>query len=167
MRICISLLAGFEIRKVCGNLAISLLREGKSQKGSTMVLVVAFLPIMLLLMGLSIDAGRILAAKAELYKASDVAARELAEEIDTREASETGQTTNRSTDEDAATWVEKNLDGMCGAELLNVEVVNTEAYVEVKSRAEVPLLFSGLVNRRSIIIEVTGLGRLKIYRLAV
>lgn len=127
------------------------------------MLVVAFLPIVLLLMGLSIDAGRVLAAKAELYKASDVAARKIAEDIDVRDATETGKGVNYSTDEDARVWVDKNLNGLCGGELLDVEVVNTEVYVEVESRAEVPLLFSGLINRRSSIVEVTGIGRLKVY----
>lgn len=135
----------------------------RDEEGSTTVLVVAFLPIVLLLMGLSIDAGRVLAAKAELYKACDVAARKIAEEIDVRDATETGKGVNVSTDEDARIWVEKNLNGLCGGELLGVKVVNTEVYVEVESRAEVPLSFSGLTNRRFSIVKVKGIGRLQVY----
>jgi hypothetical protein len=135
----------------------------KRQGGSTTVLVVALLPVVFLLMGLSIDAGRIIAAKAELYKASDVAAREIAKEIDMREASQTGQIICGAGDADAKEWVDKNLDGLCGAELLDVKVLNSEVYVEVESRARVPLIFSGLINRRSTTISATGLGRLKVY----
>ncbi len=131
--------------------------------GSVTVLVVAMLPVVLLLMGLSIDAGRVMAAKAELYKASDVAAREIAEEIDLLKAAESGSQINKSSDADAREWVEKNLDGLCGADLLDVKVVNTEVYVEVESRARVPMPFSALINRRSVIIKTTSIGRLKVY----
>ena len=139
------------------------IRDLPTENGSTTILVVAILPVVLLLMGLSIDAGRIMAAKAELYKASDVAAREIAEEINLADATETGLARNDAEDADAREWVGKNLDGMGGAELLDVKVVNTEVYVEVESRAKVPLLFSGLINKRSTIIKTTGIGRLKVY----
>jgi hypothetical protein len=135
----------------------------RRERGSTTVLVVAMLPVVLLLMGLSIDAGRIMAAKSELYKASDVAARKIAEEIDMREASETGQKASVATDDDAREWVEKNLDGLSGGRLLDVNVVNNEAFVEVDSCAEIPLLFSGLISRRSTVVEVSSIGRLKPY----
>ncbi|MFA5867813.1 MAG: Tad domain-containing protein [Actinomycetota bacterium] len=137
--------------------------EHKPQEGSITVLIVAIMPVVLLFMGWSIDAGRVMAAKAELYKASDVAAREVAEEIDLREAAESGSRNNYASDEDAMEWVEKNLDGLCGAELLDVKVVNTEVYVEVESRARVPLLFSALVNKRSMVIRTTSIGRIKVY----
>lgn len=149
-----------EMRRKSKALSIGLCER---QNGSITVLVVAVLPVVLLLMGLSIDAGRVMAAKVELYKASDVAAREIAEEIDLREASETGRGTSSTTEEDAREWVEKNLDGMCGAEVLDVKVVNTEVYVEVESQASVPLLFSVLINRHSIIIRTASIGRLKVY----
>jgi hypothetical protein len=139
----------------------------KNESGSTTVLVVAILPVVFLLMGLSIDVGRIIAAKAELYKASDVAAREIAKEINVREASQTGQIIRGVDDADAGEWVDKNLDGLCGAELLDVKVVNSEVYVEVESRARVPLLFSGLINKRSTTIRATGLGRLKVYPISL
>ena len=138
-------------------------RLNSYQTGSVTILVAGFLPIMLLLMGLSIDVGRVLAAKTELYKASDVAARELAEEIDVAKAAESGRQVRLTDDADARRWVEKNLDGMCGARLLDVGVVNNEVYVEVESRAEVPLLFSGFAGRRYVAINVTSIARLKVY----
>lgn len=131
--------------------------------GSVTILVVALLPILLLLMGLSIDIGRVLAAKAELYKANDVAAREIARQIDLERASRTGEQEQHVSTENAVAWVQENLDGLSGAKLLDVNVVNTEGFVEVESRAEVPLLFSLLANRRSSTIKVRSIGRLKKY----
>jgi Flp pilus assembly protein TadG len=143
------------------------LRQAKDvavrETGSVTVLVVAFLPILLLMMGFSVDAGRIIAAKTELYKASDIAARELARRIDVVSASETGLQVREVTNEDAAVLIEDNLDGTCGATIEDIEVENTETHLSVTCRADVLLLFCGLINRKSATISVTGLARLKPY----
>jgi uncharacterized membrane protein len=153
-----------DIRNGRRKIKFSFERWSRKDIGSTTVVVVAMLPVVLLLLGLSVDAGRVMAAKAELYKASDVAAREIAEEIDLTEATETGRAINGSTDADAWECVEINLDGLSGAELLDVKVLNTEVYVEVESRARVPLLFASLIKKRSTIITVSSIGRMKAYQ---
>ena len=109
----------------------------RSQQGSTTVLVVALLPVFLLLMGLSIDIGRVLAAKSELYKASDLAVRELARRIDVTEAAASGNQVRYITDVYAEDLVEENLDGLAGAALTSVSAADNGTYVLVESEAEV------------------------------
>lgn len=125
------------------------------------ILIVAMLPVMLLLMGWSIDVGRVLAAKTELYKAGDIAAREMARRIDMEEASATGGQERELSDTAARELVDRNLDGLNGGRLGDVIVVEDGENVKVICSAEVPLLFCGLIRRKSENISATGLGRIK------
>ncbi|MFH1737243.1 MAG: pilus assembly protein TadG-related protein [Actinomycetota bacterium] len=134
-----------------------------SQQGSTTVLVVALLPVFLLLMGLSIDIGRVLAAKSELYKASDLAARELARRIDVTEAAASGNQVRHIANVSAEDLVEENLDGLAGAALTSVSAVDNGTYVLVESGAEVPLPFSGIAGRKTVKIKARSAARLKPY----
>ena len=133
------------------------------QGGSTTVLVVAMLPVFLLLMGLSIDIGRVLAVKTELNKASDMAARELARRIDVTEAAESGNQVRHITNVYVKDLVEENLDGLAGAALTDVSAADNGKYVLVECAAEVPLPFSGIAGRKSAKIKARSAARLKPY----
>ena len=137
------------------------------QGGSTTVLVVALLPVFLLLMGLSIDMGRVMAARVELSKASDLAARELARRIDVTEAAESGSQVRHITDVYTKDLVEENLDGLAGAALTYVSAADNGEYVLVVSVAEVPLPFSGIAGRKSAKITARSAARLKPYTAGV
>ena len=130
------------------------------QSGSVTVLIVAFLPVLILVMGWSIDTARVLTAKVELYKATDLAARELAREIDLKRAAKTGEQYRTELDVKAREQVLKNLDGLVSGKIIEVEAEESSSGVRVSSSAEIPLVFSGLAGRQKTTIRVTGIGRL-------
>ncbi len=140
-----------------------LLKKSRAEEGSVTVLIIAFLPVLLLLLGLSIDIGRILAAKTELYKACDIAARETARRIDVVEASVTGNQRRGVTTEQVTAFVEENLNSDRGVRIESVDMVSTDTHVTVTCKASLPLLFSGLINRHASTITVTGMARIKPY----
>jgi uncharacterized membrane protein len=164
-RIC----ASESLAQVCRLFASAFFCRGRvlngnvNESGSVTVLIVAFLPVVLLLMGWSIDVGRVLAAKTELYKAGDIAAREMAYRIDMQAATTDG-TQNRVLDDTAArVVVEANLDGLDGGALDSVSIRDNGANVEVTCKAKIPLLFCGLIGRTSETISATGMGRIKTF----
>ncbi len=134
-----------------------------AETGSVTIMVVAFLPVLLLMLGLSIDVGRILASKAELYKACDIAARETARRIDVVEASATGNQKRDVAIDEVEVFIKKNLNTARGMHVVGVTVISTKTHVMVTCRAEVPLLFSGLINRPMSTVTVTGMARVKPY----
>ena len=141
----------------------SVLRFNDS-RGSVTVLIVAVLPVLLLLMGWSIDVGRVLAVKTELYKAGDIAAREMAKRIDMEAASADGRQERELSEAKARELVENNLDGLSGAKLTDVQVIESGVNIKISCAAEVPLLFCGIIGRKSEKVSATGLGRIKILR---
>lgn len=135
--------------------------DNKQENGSVTILVVAMLPVLLLFMGWSIDVGRVLAAKTELYKAGDIAARKMAKRIDMEQASARGVQERELSDELALELVEVNLDGLAGGTIIDVAAVEQGANVEITASAEIPLLFCGIIGRKSQTITATGMGRIK------
>lgn len=136
-------------------------RDLNNECGSATVLVVMFLPVALLLLGWSVDAGRVMAAKVELYKATDIAAHELAKEIDVREAARTGEQVRHDLSERARDYVDHNVEGLGGGRVVDVSVEESSTYVQVTSSAEVPLFFSYLTGRDLAVIIIRGSGRLR------
>ena len=134
------------------------------QSGSVTVLVIALLPVFILAMGWSVDTARVLAAKVELYKATDLAARELARELDLNKAAQSGEQDRIGLETKVKERVVKNLDGLTSGKLVNVEVEDLSSCVRVTSTAEIPLVFSGLAGREKTTIRVTGIGRLMIIK---
>lgn len=131
------------------------------ERGQVTVLVVAFLPIFILLMGWSIDIGRVLAAKTELAKATDIAAQEVAKEIDLNTAAATGEQRYILANDNVKYWVRENLHGLNGGKLTHVGIEQDLKYVYVESEAEVPLIFSALTGKTSISIKARAIGRLR------
>lgn len=136
------------------------------ERGQATVLIVCVLPIFILLMGWSIDVGRVLAAKTELAKATDIAAQEVAKGIDMNVACSTGEQLNQDVGADAGWWVRENLNGLCGGVLESVGTQRGERYVRVESEARVPLLFCGLIGKRETAIKAHAFGRLRVVKRA-
>jgi hypothetical protein len=122
---------------------------------------VVFLPIFILLMGWSIDIGRILAARAELGKATDIAAREVAKEIDMTRATISGKQERIDLSSSAEGWIKSNLQGLNGGTIDNVTLEQDEKYIYIEAEATVPLLFSALTGKTRTTIKATGIGRLR------
>lgn len=137
-----------------------------SEKGQTTIWMVMLLPVFILLLGWSVDVGRVLAAKAELYKACDVASHELAKEIDMGVAQKTGRnifTINISSR--ASKLVKENIGNLSGGKLISVSAaayprVNPRLVV-VRARARVPLLFGQLGGLNFSEINCTSWGRIR------
>lgn len=134
------------------------------ERGQVTVLVVCFLPVFILLMGWSIDIGRVLAAKTELAKATDITAQEVAKEIDLNTASVTGEQSYIIANESAEYWLRKNLHGLNGGKLTHVRIEQDSKYIYVKSEAEVPLFFSALTGKTSTSIKAQAIGRLRVIK---
>jgi Flp pilus assembly protein TadG len=134
------------------------------QSGSVTVLIVAFLPVLILVMGWSIDTARVLTAKVELYKATDLAAREVAREIDLKRAAKTGEQYRTELDVKAREQVLKNLDGLVSGKVMEIDAYESASSIRVTSSAEIPLVFSGLAGKERTTITVTGIGRLMMVR---
>ncbi len=137
-----------------------------SEEGQTTIWVVMFLPVFILLLGWSVDVGRVLAAKAELYKACDIASHELAKEIDIGIAQNTGRnifTINISSR--ASELVRKNIGNLSGGKLISVSATANPQVdprlVVVRAKARVPLFFSQLAGFNLTEINCTGLGRIR------
>lgn len=133
----------------------------RGERGQGTVLIVAFLPIFILLMGWSVDIGRVLAAKTELAKATDIAAQEVAKEIDLSAAAATGEQKHVFATESAQYWVCENLHGLNGGRLTRTSVEQDLKYIYVGSEAEVPLFFSALTGKTSTSIKARAIGRLR------
>ncbi len=128
-----------------------------NEKGNTTVLMVVLMPVFILFMGWSIDVGRVISAKVELYKATDIAARELAKDIDMSEASESGRQVRLDMKQKARDYIDKNTEGLCGGKVVAVQV---RGDVRIVCRAEIPLYFS-LGKIKTTRIKVQSLGRLR------
>lgn len=133
----------------------------KGERGQVTVLVVMFLPIFILLMGWSIDIGRILAARAELGKATDIAAREVAKEIDMTRATVSGEQERIDLSSSTEGWVISNLQGLAGGTLNRVTIEQDTKYIYIEAEAAVPLLFSALTGKTKTVIKARGVGRLR------
>jgi Flp pilus assembly protein TadG len=137
-----------------------------NEKGQTTIWMVMLLPVFILLLGWSVDVGRILAAKAELYKACDIASHELAKEIDIGIAQNTGRNIfTININSRASKLVRKNIGNLSGGKLISVSAtayprVNPRL-VMVRAKARVPLLFSQLAGLNFSEINCTGLGRIR------
>lgn len=131
------------------------------EKGQTTVLIIVLLPVIILLLGWSVDIGRVLAVRAELFKASDIAAQEVAKEIDIREAQLSGRKSWPEMEVQAEYWVNQNLENLAGGRLTQVNVKSDERFVYVDTQARIPLIFSVLAGRREAHIRARGIGRLR------
>ena len=140
---------------------IKLVQNVKGERGQVTALVVMFLPIFILLMGWSIDVGRILAARAELGKATDIAAREVAKEIDMTRVSVSGEQERIDLSSSAEGWVRSNLQGLTGGTLNRVTLEQDTKYIYIEAEATVPLLFSVLTGKTKTAVKARGIGRLR------
>lgn len=112
------------------------------------------------MLGWSLDTARVLAAKVELYKATDLAARELAREIDIAKATSAGQIDRAALEANAGEQVRNNLNSLGSGEVTDIQVEELSSTVIVTSTAEIPLVFSSLAGLKRTTIRVKGLGRL-------
>ena len=83
--------------------------------------------------------------------------------VDVVAASASGSQERAIENEEVAAFVDENMNAARGTRIVSVIVANTETHVTVTCQAEVPLLFSGLINRHTSTITVTGMARIKPY----
>lgn len=136
----------------------------RKENGQVTVLIIYMFPIFILFVGWSLDIGRILAAKGELYKACDIAAHEVAKEVNNDIANSGGQTyllPERQTS--AAWWVQQNISGLCGGTLTGVMISGDKSVnprvITVEATADIPMLFIQMIGIRHTTIKCTGKGR--------
>jgi len=144
----------------------------RNEKGSYAVLAIIMIPIFLLIAALAVDMSILFAARAELLKASDIAAIEVSKYLDLEkpQISEEGYIIfiKSGYTDYAKEWVLKNFVNRFSGELKEVSVrfgpVNINENPEivyVKSVANIPLHFAKIIGMKSTNVGVEGSARIR------
>ena len=117
---------------------------------------VAILPVLLALVGLGLDGGQVVVARAEVQAVADAAARGAASQLDTRVSSPLRAETGSPAELDvaAADGVARAYVAMQGARLVDIRA--DQQQVRVRVGRTVPMVFLRIVRLNSLWIEALG-----------
>jgi len=141
----------------------------RNEKGSYAIIAVIMIPIFLLIAALAVDMSILFAARAELLKASDIAAIEVSKYIKLKISEDTGEVIVKPGYVSYAyEWVKLNFVNRFGGTLKEVGVrfeldndeINPEI-VYVKSVANIPLYFAKIIGMKSTNVGVEGSARIR------
>lgn len=137
------------------------------EKGQIFIWLAVALPVFLVMAGWALDMGRALVFKAELTKACDVAASEVAKRISLEEAERTG---NTKIVEDLSgrinAHIGANISATYGATITKIEYSisggpGDPRYIHVQVTARIPLLFMKVFNVQEGTVHAQGWGRIR------
>jgi len=141
----------------------------KNETGSYAIIAGIMIPIFLLIAALAVDMSILFSTRAELLKASDIAAIEVSKYLDLKISEDTGEAVIKpGYVNHAYEWVKLNFVNRFGGTLKEVGVrfeldndeVNPEM-VYVKSVANIPLHFAKIIGMTSTDVSVEGSARIR------
>lgn len=137
------------------------------EKGQVFIWLAVALPVFLVMAGWALDMGRALVFKAELTKACDIAASEVAKQISLEEAERTGST---KMVEDLSgrinAHIGANISATYGATITKIEYSisggpGDPRYIHVQATARIPLLFMKVLGVHEGTVHAQGWGRIR------